>query len=112
MPGSPRLVAVALIQPLILLVAWAMGRGAYAVLKSRVRLPAATMTIASVVGISIGLVIAGWAISDLELWSPVALAAAFAGAVLVLAVVTAVAPQQRRGPGATAHRRAGRPRRE
>lgn len=90
MPDSPRLVAFALAQPLLLLVAWLLGRGVHALLRSRARLSAPTLTVASMLGMSLGIGTVGWWRRDLELWSPLTVLAAALGCLAVLAVLSAV----------------------
>lgn len=50
MPHSPNLVTFAVVQPLILLVAWLMGLGAQRFLRRRAPLSVSTTTVASVLG--------------------------------------------------------------
>lgn len=49
-PHSPNLVTFAVVQPLILLVAWLMGLGAQRFLRRRAPLSVSTTTVASVLG--------------------------------------------------------------
>lgn len=88
---SPRLAAFALTQPLVLLVAYLLGRVAQWVLRFRAPLSVSTTTVTSVLGICLGFLIAGAVLPNQELWSPAALGVAFAVDVAVLAAVSAIA---------------------
>jgi hypothetical protein len=88
--GSESVVAIAIALPVVLLVAYIIGRVARLLLRGRVQVSSSTTTVLSVLGISGGLLIAGL-VSDVRPWSPLALLLALAVTMLLLSVFAALA---------------------
>ena len=90
MPKSPDLLLFSLAQSLFLLFAWLMGRGAYAIVKRRVKMKTVTVTVISWLGVCLGFALVGIFVKDAELLSPITIAVAFGTNLLVLTVLSAV----------------------
>jgi Schlafen, AlbA_2 len=88
--GSESVVAIAIALPVVLLVAYIIGRVARLLLRGRVQVTASTTTVLSVLGISGGLLIAGL-VSDVRPWSPLALLLALGVTMLLLSIFAALA---------------------
>lgn len=87
---SPHLVLFAVGQIVMLLAAWGFGRAAHALLRRPTHLPSSVLTVASIIGMSLGTGLAGWWWSGLEWWSARTLLSAFVGVVGILALVSSV----------------------
>lgn len=87
---SPDLVTFALSQPLFLLLAWLLGTVTGGVVRRRALVTGATMTIVSVLGICLGMLIAALLLPAVHPWSPVVLVISFATDVVVLLVASTV----------------------
>jgi len=83
--------AVAAALPVVLLVAWAFGSVARWLLRGRAQLGVATSIVISVLGTSLGLLIAGWLNPDIGLWSPLSIMFALGFSVLGIAGYGAIA---------------------
>jgi len=77
MPQSPLLVEFAIALPIALLAAHFIARLIRRLFGERLRLGLSNMTIVSMLGVSGGILIAGWFFDDLRLWMPTTLLLAF-----------------------------------
>ncbi len=82
---------VAAFLPAALLVAWLLGSVAQWLLRGRARLGTATLIVVSVVGVSLGLFVAGWIDPRASLWSPLTVLLALGTTVLGIAAYAGVA---------------------
>lgn len=83
--------AVAAALPVALLVAWALSSLARSLLRGRARLGTSTSIVVSILGISLGLLIAGWINPGVSLWSPLTILLALGVTVVGIAGYGAVA---------------------
>ncbi len=77
MPQSPQLVEFAIALPIALLAAHFIARLIRRLFGERLRLGLSNMTIVSLLGVSGGILIAGWFFDDLRLWMPTTVLLAF-----------------------------------
>ncbi|MGB7961991.1 MAG: ATP-binding protein [Propionicimonas sp.] len=89
--GDTPVWAVALALPVILLVAWFFGAIARWLLRGRAKLGAATSIVISILGTSLGLLLATWIRPDSGLWSALTIALALGLSVVGIAAYAAVA---------------------
>ena len=83
--------AVAAALPTVLLVAWVLGSLARWLLRGRARLGVATSVVISILGTSVGLLLAGWLDPSVSLWSPLTVLLALGMTVAGIAAYGAVA---------------------
>nr|WP_300146035.1 RNA-binding domain-containing protein [Propionicimonas sp.] len=83
--------AVAAALPTVLVVAWALGSLARWLLRGRARLGVATSMVISILGTSVGLLLAGWIDPSVSLWSPLTVLLALGMTVAGIAAYGAVA---------------------
>lgn len=88
MPKSPLLVEFAIALPIALLAAHLIARLMRRLFGARLRLSLSTMTIVSLLGVSGGILLAGWFFDGLRVWMPTTLLLAF-GASLGLSFLVA-----------------------
>ena len=89
--GQQSVVTIAIALPVVLLAAYLIGQLARWLLRGRVKLSAATTIVLSVLGISGGLLIGGFLLTDPRVWSPVVLLLALGVTTAILAVFAALA---------------------
>lgn len=89
--GNVPVLSVALALPLALLVAWVFGSIAQWLLRGRARLGVASLIVTSVLGTSLGLLVAGLLRPDGPLWSVLTLSLALGATVLSIAGYSALA---------------------
>lgn len=89
------LATFALSQPVFLLVAWIIGTVARTMLRGRAIVTGATMTVVSVLGVSLGFLIASLIYPEASPWRPMVLVLAFVVDVVVLTVASAVIVSRR-----------------
>ncbi len=90
MGASPRLVTLALIQPVMLIVAWLFGELVRRLLRRRVLVSGTTMAVVSFFGMCVGALVVGLLLPDQEIYYPTTLAAIFAVDAAVIAGVSTV----------------------
>lgn len=96
MSRNTALVEIALVLPIALGVAYLIARTMQALFGKRLSLPLSVMTIVSVLGLSIGLLLGGWFDFGLRLWMPATLLLAFGSSLgLSLLVAAGVAVVRR-----------------
>ena len=103
MPYSPLLVDFAVAIPIVLGLAYVIARVMRRLFGRRLRLEIRTMTIVSLMGLSVGIFIAGWLFAGLRLWMPTTILLAFGtslGLSFVVAGVGARAARRRRSRAA------------
>jgi uncharacterized membrane protein YeaQ/YmgE (transglycosylase-associated protein family) len=83
--------AVAAALPTVLLVAWVLGSLARWLLRGRAKLGVATSVVISILGTSVGLLLAGWIDPSISLWSPLTVLLALGMTVAGIAGYGAVA---------------------
>ncbi len=83
--------AVAAALPIVLLVAWALGSLARWLLRGRAKLGVAPSIVISILGTSLGLLLAGWINPSVELWSSLTLLLSLGMTILGIAGYGAVA---------------------
>lgn len=101
MPRSALLVDFAVALPVALLAAFVIAWVLRRVFGSRLSLPLSVMTLVSVLGLSVGLFVAGWFFYGLRLWMPTALLLAAGCSLGLSLVVASVVALARRERGAT-----------
>ena len=89
--GQQTVIQVALALPVVLLAAYVLGRLARWLLRGRVRLSASTTTVLAVLGLSGGLLIAGFLFDSPRLWNPSVVLLALGLTIALLAVFAALA---------------------
>ena len=94
--GHESVVTIAITLPIALLAAYIVGQWARLLLGGRVRLSTATTIVLSVIGISLGMLIAGLTRSDIRVWNPLVIVLAVGMTTAILAVFAAVASRMQR----------------
>ena len=94
--GHESLVTIAIALPIALLAAYIVGQLARWLLRGRVRLSTATTIVLSVIGISLGMLIAGLTRADIRVWNPLVFLLAVGMTTAILAVFAAVAGRMQR----------------
>ena len=97
MPYSPLLVDFAVAIPIVLGLAYVIARVMRRLFGRRLRLEIRTMTIVSLMGLSVGIFIAGWLFAGLRLWMPTTILLAFGTSLGLSFVVAAIATAWGRG---------------
>ncbi len=87
---------IAITMPIVLLVAYLVGQLARWLLRGRVRLSTATTIVLSVLGISVGMLIAGLTVDGVRVWSPIVIVLAVGMTTAILAAFAAVASRMHR----------------
>jgi len=87
----PVVFVVAVALPIVLVVAWVLGSIARWLLRGRARLGVATSIVISILGISVGLGLAGTIYPDASVWSPLSILLALGVTIAGIAVYGAIA---------------------
>jgi hypothetical protein len=87
----PVVFVVAVSLPIVLVVAWVLGSVARWLLRGRARLGVATSIVISILGISVGLGLAGWLYPDASVWSPLSILLALGVTIAGIAAYGAIA---------------------
>ncbi|MDO5092353.1 MAG: ATP-binding protein [Propionibacteriaceae bacterium] len=90
MGATPSLVSFALIQPILLVIAWLFGELVRRILRRRVLVSGPTMAVVSLFGMSLGALVVGWFLPNQELWRLNTLGAIFLVDAVVIAATSAV----------------------
>jgi hypothetical protein len=91
LPTNVPLYTIALVLPLVLLIAWAFATSARLVLRGRARLGAATAIVLAILATSLGLLVTGWLRPDAGAFSPLTIAICLGFSVAAIAAYGAVA---------------------
>ena len=94
---SPTLVEFAIALPIVLLVAYVMARILRRIFGTRLALSLPATVIVAVLGVSVGLFVAGWLVYGQRLWMPTTLLLAFGSSVGLSLLVTGLVALLRRG---------------
>lgn len=97
MPQSPLLVDFAIALPVVLVVAYLIARVLRRVIGPRRSLGLSTMTLMGVVGVSVGVFIAGWFFYGQRLWMPTTILLAFGSSLGISLLTAAIVAALRRG---------------
>lgn len=89
--GQESVIAIAVALPVWLLIAYLIGQLARWLLRGRIRLSTSSTTVIAVLGISIGMLIAGLVVNDAHPWSPAPILLAVGLTTALLALFAAVA---------------------
>ena len=89
--GQESVIAIAVALPVWLLIAYLIGQLARWLLRGRIRLSTSSTTVIAVLGISIGMLIAGLVVNDSHPWSPAPILLAVGLTTALLALFAAVA---------------------
>lgn len=96
MPQSSLLVDFAVALPVALLVAFLLAAALRRLFGARLSLPLSALTVVSLLGLSVGLFIAGWFFAGLRLWMPTTLLLAFGSSLGLSLVASAIVAFLRR----------------
>lgn len=100
MPHNITMVEFAIAQPIVLAFAYLIALAMRRLFRSRVLLSMPVMIITSVLGMAIGMFLAGWLFDNLRMWSPLTLALTFGSSVAITLAVSGLFAGLRRDPGA------------
>jgi hypothetical protein len=95
-PQNPDLVAFAVALPLVLALSYLVGAAMRLIFRSRLPLSTSVMTIISLIGISIGLLLAGLLVPGVRLWAPTAILLCLGSSVALAFLVAGTAVGLRR----------------